>query len=95
MKCERQKLYITINKCKIVTKLKFFMSQNKSDLADVMLGVVVYIFLTSILFVFSWFGEELSTEVNTFDHLNFSFNYIVFDSAIQILYFCFNTCLVA
>jgi len=77
MKSERQKLYIKIDKCKIVTKLKFFVSQSRSDLADVLQGVVTYIYLTGLLFVFSWFGDELSTEVNRIDNLNFSFIIIV------------------
>jgi len=69
MKGERQKYYIKIYKCKRVTKLKFFMSQSMNDLADVMQGVVTYIYLTGFLFVFSWLGDELSTEVSTFCHL--------------------------
>jgi len=69
----KKKLYIEIYKSKIVTKIKFFISQSRSDAADVLQGVVTYIYLTGLLFVFSWFGDELSTEVNTFDHLNFSF----------------------
>jgi hypothetical protein len=66
-----------------------------SDPADVLQGVVTYIYLTGLLFVFSWLGDELSTEVSTFDQLNFSFIYVVFDTAIQSLHFCFNACLVA
>jgi len=95
MKCERQKLYIKIYKGKIVTKLNFFMSQSRSDTADVLQGVVTYIYLTALLFVFSWFGDELSTEVNRIDNLNFSFIIIVFDTAIQVIHFSFNTCMVA
>lgn len=71
------------------------MSQSKSDPADVLQGVVTYIYLTGFLFVFSWLGDELSNEVSTFGHLNFSFIFIIVDTAIQILHFCFNTCLVA
>jgi len=63
--------------CKRLTELKFFMSQSKSDPADVSQGVVAYILLTFFLFVFSWFGDELSTEVSAFGHLNFSFITIV------------------
>jgi hypothetical protein len=95
MKGEGQKYYIKIFKCKTVTKLKLFMSQSMSDPADVLQGVVTYIYLTGFLFLFSWLGEQLSTEVCTFGHHNFSFIFIVFDAAIQILYFCFNACLVA
>lgn len=53
------------------------MSQNMSDPADVLQGVVTYIYLTGLLFVFCWLGDELSTEVSTFDQLNFSFIFIV------------------
>lgn len=77
MEGERQKLYIKIYKCKRVTKLQFFMSQSMSDPADVLQGVAFYIYLTCLLFVFSWLGDELSTEVSTFEHLNFSFIFIV------------------
>jgi len=62
------------------------MSQSKSDITDVSQGVATYIYLTGFLFVFSWFGDELSTEVSTFGHLNFSFIISVFDNAIQVIH---------
>jgi hypothetical protein len=71
------------------------MSQSRSDPADVLQGVVTYIYLTGFLFVFSLLGEELSTDVSTFGHINFSFIFIVFHTAIQVLHFSFNICLVA
>ena len=69
----KKRHYIKLYKCKIFTKIKFFISQSRSDTPDVLQGVVAYIYLAGLLFVFSWFGDELSTEVNTFDNLNFSF----------------------
>ena len=73
--------------CKIVTKLKLFVSQSRCDTADVLQGVVVYIHLTGLLFVFSWFGDELSTQVNRIDNFNFSFIIIDLDTAIQVIHF--------
>jgi len=95
MKVENKKLYIKIYKRKGITELKFFMSQSRSDPSDASVGVVTYIYLTGFLFVFSWLGDELSTEVSAFGHLNFSLIFIVSDTAIQVIHFCFNTCPVA
>jgi len=67
------------------------MSQSMSDPADIIQGVVTYIYLTGFLFVFSWFGDELSTEVSTFGHLNFGFIISVFDTANQVIQFCLIT----
>jgi hypothetical protein len=45
---------------------------------DVLQGLVTYICLAGFLFVFSWLGDELTSEVSTLGHVNFSFNFSVF-----------------
>ena len=53
-----------------------------SDPADILQGVITYIYLTGFLFVFCWLGDELSSNVSTFGHLNFSFIFIVYYTAV-------------
>jgi hypothetical protein len=42
------------------------------DHTDVMQGLVFYIVLTGCLCVYSWLGNELTTEVSENIHLNYS-----------------------
>jgi hypothetical protein len=89
-----KKYYLNIYNCKIFNELKHFILQSISDPADLSLGVVVYFFLSSILFVFSWLGDELTAEVSALGHFNFSFIFSAYNAVQKITFSC-NNCQVA
>ena len=66
-----------------------------NDPVDVFQGVITYFYLGGFLFVFSWLGEELTTEVSIISHLELSFTFNLSLLPSTTLHFIFNVCLVA
>ena len=64
----------------VIAVLFFFLWQGLGDHTDVLQGLVFYIVLTGCLWVFSWLGNDLTTEVSENIHLNYSssLNYFLF-----------------
>jgi len=56
----------------VITVQIVFLCQSLGDNADVMQGLVFYVVLTGCLWVFSWLGNDLTTEVSEIIHLNYS-----------------------
>jgi len=52
----------------------FFLFQSLGNVADVLQGLMIYIYFAGAMCLYCWLGNELSTEVSTTDHLKFSFN---------------------
>jgi hypothetical protein len=53
------------------------------DTVDVMEALVLYAVVTSAMYVFSWFGNELSTQVREFITFSTRYNYFLMVIKIQ------------
>jgi hypothetical protein len=70
-----------------------FVYQGLSNTTEAFRGVLLYIHLTSFLFIDCWLGDELSAHVSTTEQFIFSYVLSVYFTAVgkwYTSYFCFN-----
>jgi hypothetical protein len=60
-----------------------FNSQSMGDTVDVLEALFFYCVLTGAMYIFSWFGNELSTQVREFITFSTRYNYFVIVLKIQ------------